>query len=55
MDDLLITESYKDMIDDFKIIMTKEFKMTDTGLISFFLSIEVMQDKNERKDILNTY
>nr|CAD1818030.1 unnamed protein product [Ananas comosus var. bracteatus] len=46
VDDLLITGCSKKVINDFKSIMIKEFEMTDSGLMSYFLGIEMKQDKN---------
>lgn len=43
MDDLLVTGSSHEMIQEFKASMTREFEMTDDGLMSDFLGIEVKQ------------
>nr|CAD1824688.1 unnamed protein product [Ananas comosus var. bracteatus] len=40
VDDLLITGCSKEVINDFKSIMIKEFEMTDSGLMLYFLGIE---------------
>jgi len=37
VDDLLVTESDKTLIEEFKAEMLNEFKMTDLGLMSYFL------------------
>ncbi|XP_048613344.1 uncharacterized mitochondrial protein AtMg00810-like [Brassica napus] len=34
------------MFEDFKMKMTKEFEMTDIGLMSYYLGIEVKQEEN---------
>jgi Reverse transcriptase (RNA-dependent DNA polymerase) len=34
VDDLIFTENNRDMIEKFKLEMTKEFEMTDFGLMS---------------------
>ncbi|XP_021606554.1 uncharacterized mitochondrial protein AtMg00810-like [Manihot esculenta] len=47
VDDLLITGSKQELIDCFKAEMFKEFEMTDLGLMSYFLGLEVRQRKNE--------
>jgi len=44
VDDVIFTGSNLKMIGDFKHIMMKEFEMTDLGLMSYFLSIEVIQE-----------
>jgi Reverse transcriptase (RNA-dependent DNA polymerase) len=41
VDDLIFTRNNRDMIEKFKLEMTKEFEMTDLGLISYFLGLEV--------------
>ena len=43
VDDVIFTGSNLKMIGDFKHIMMKEFEMTDLGLMSYFLGIEVIQ------------
>ena len=43
VDDVIFTVSNLKMIGDFKHIMMKEFEMTDLGLMSYFLGIEVIQ------------
>jgi len=42
VDDVIFTESNLKMIGDFKNIMMKELEMTDLGLMSYFLGIEVI-------------
>ena len=51
VDDLIFTGSNPSMFDEFKKEMTKEFEMTDIGLMSYYLGIEV---KQEGKGILIT-
>ncbi|KAK2986530.1 hypothetical protein RJ640_005572 [Escallonia rubra] len=43
VDDLIFTGNNVKMFDDFKKEMAKEFKMTDIGLMSYYLGIEVKQ------------
>ncbi|GKV17840.1 hypothetical protein SLEP1_g28296 [Rubroshorea leprosula] len=43
VDDLIFTSNSTRMIEDFKRFMMHEFEMTDLGLMSYFLGIEVMQ------------
>jgi hypothetical protein len=44
MDDLVITGSSLAVVEEFKEEMKKAFLMSDLGLLSFYLSIEVRQD-----------
>ena len=44
VDDLIFTGNNSHMIKEFKKTMTQEFEMTDIGLMSFFLGIEVKQN-----------
>jgi hypothetical protein len=44
VDDLVITGSSMAVVEDFKEEMEKAFLMSDLGLLSFYLSIEVHQD-----------
>jgi len=46
VDDLIVTGSEKKEIEAFKKQMTKEFEMSDLGLLSFYLGIEVDQQKD---------
>jgi hypothetical protein len=46
VDDLVITESSQAEIQKFKAEMTKMFKMSDLGLLHYYLWIEVKQQKN---------
>ncbi|KAG6498100.1 hypothetical protein ZIOFF_046009 [Zingiber officinale] len=46
-DDLIVTGSSSQMIKPFKEAMTKAFNMTDMGLMSYFLSLEVKQGVND--------
>lgn len=43
VDDLIITGSNINDIDDFKENMKQEFEMTDLGLLHFFLGLEIKQ------------
>ena len=43
VDDLLFTGNSQQMFHEFKQAMFKEFEMTDFGLMSFFLGIQVRQ------------
>ena len=47
VDDLIFTSSNPRMFDEFKNEMTKEFEMTDIGLMSYYLGIEVKQEDND--------
>ena len=46
VDDLIFTGNNPSMFEDFKKEMTKEFEMTDIGLMSYYLGIEVKQEEN---------
>src|SRR3954466_8479778 len=46
IDDLIFTGSSSSMNEDFKKAMTKEFEMTDMGLLYYFLGIEVKQHQD---------
>ena len=52
VDDLIFTGSKPSMFDEFKKEMIKEFEMTDIGLMSYYLDIEV---KQEDKGIMITH
>ena len=43
VDDLLITGSKVELIEEFKMSMAAKFDMTDLGLLSYYLGIEVLQ------------
>ena len=43
VDDLIFTGNNPKMFEDFKKAMTREFEMTDIGLMSYYLGIEVKQ------------
>ena len=45
VDDLIFTGNDAKMIEEFKKVMTREFEMTDIGLMSYYLGIEVKQEK----------
>lgn len=47
VDDLIYTGNNSKMFDEFKKVMTREFEMTDIGLMSYYLGIEVKQDEDE--------
>ena len=44
VDDLLVTGSNENLVKEFKAEMLKVFEMTDLGLMSYFLGMEVKQD-----------
>ena len=46
VDDLLVTGSQTQEIEKFKRQMTKEFEMSDLGLLSYYLGIEVEQHED---------
>jgi Reverse transcriptase (RNA-dependent DNA polymerase) len=46
VDDLIFMGNNEEMIKDFKEAMTREFEMTDLGLIKYFLGLEVRQGKS---------
>lgn len=46
VDDLFFTGNSQKMFDDFKRAMFKEFEMTDCGVMSYFLGIEVKQQRD---------
>ena len=43
VDDLLVTGSNEKLVDEFKAEMFKAFEMTDLGLLTYFLGMEVKQ------------
>jgi hypothetical protein len=49
VDDLLVTGSDKTLIEEFKAEMLNVFEMTDLGLMSYFLGMEVKQSGMEVK------
>lgn len=54
VDDLLVTGSDERLVEKFKVDMLKLFEMIDLGLMSYFLGMEVKQDRdgfliNQRK------
>ena len=63
VDDLLVTDSNEKLVKEFKAKMLKVFEMTDLGLMSYFLGMEVKQDhdgvfisqKKYAKEILNKF
>jgi Reverse transcriptase (RNA-dependent DNA polymerase) len=44
VDDLIFTGSNYEMVDEFKRVMKSEFKMTNLGLIFYFLGLEIKQE-----------
>jgi Reverse transcriptase (RNA-dependent DNA polymerase) len=46
VDDLIFTGNNRDMIEKFKLEIIKEFEMTDLGLMSYFLGLEVRQENS---------
>ncbi|KAL8103772.1 hypothetical protein AgCh_028101 [Apium graveolens] len=46
VDDMIFTGNNPGMFDDFKKVMTNEFEMTDIGQMSYFLGVEVKQNKD---------
>jgi len=46
VDDLIFTGNNPKMFEDFKQAMNKEFEMTDIGLISYYLGIEIKQGED---------
>ncbi|KAM2949577.1 hypothetical protein FF1_036456 [Malus domestica] len=47
VDDLIFTGSNLSMYEEFKRVMTKEFEITDIGLMAYYLGIEVKQNKED--------
>lgn len=47
VDDLLITGSSAKLIDEFKLDMMQVFEMTDLGLMTYFLGMEIKQGKDQ--------
>ena len=47
VDDLIFTSNNPIMFEDFKKAMTKEFEMTNIGLMAYYLGIEVKQMEDE--------
>ena len=45
VDDLLVTGSNQDMINDFKRGMSSNFEMSDLGKLTYYLGIEVLQEE----------
>ena len=43
VDDLIFIGNYQQMFEDFKEVMKQQFEMTNLGLMSYFLGIEVQQ------------
>ena len=43
MDDLIFAGNCQQMFEDFKEVMKQQFEMTNLGLMSYFLGIEVQQ------------
>jgi hypothetical protein len=47
VNDLILTRSNAEMIEEFKKDMVNKYEMSDMGLLHYFLGIEVYQDKEE--------
>jgi len=47
VDDLLVTGNNTSFVEKFKQEMMEVFEMTDLGLMTFFLGMEIMQDEHE--------
>ena len=47
VDDLLVTGSNAQQVEEFKQKMIQAFEMTDLGLMTYFLEMEIKQNKNE--------
>ena len=47
VDDLIVTGNNRNLVDKFKKEMMQEFEMTDLGLMTYFLSMEVQQNQHE--------
>jgi len=47
VDDILVTGNHARLIEEFKQEMTDVFEMTDLGLMTYFLGMEVKQSQNE--------
>jgi hypothetical protein len=47
VDDLILTGSNAEMIEEFKKYMMNKYEMSDMRLLHYFLGIEVYQDKEE--------
>lgn len=48
MDDLIFTSNNASLVESFKQSITREFEMSELGLMSYFLGIEVVQ----RSDVI---
>ncbi|WJX77089.1 hypothetical protein P8452_60430 [Trifolium repens] len=46
VDDFIFTGSNPKLFEEFKRVMIKEFEMTDIGIMSYYLGIEVKQEEN---------
>ncbi|GJW66332.1 ribonuclease H-like domain, reverse transcriptase, RNA-dependent DNA polymerase [Tanacetum coccineum] len=55
VDDLIITGTPKEEIDNFKAQMEKKFKMSDLGLLAYYLGIEVTQNNGDISIKQSTY
>jgi len=47
VDDLLVTGNHTSLVEKFKQEMMKGFEMTDLGMMTFFLGMEIVQDEHE--------
>ena len=55
VDDLIITGSNTKEIESLKVSMKTKFEMIDFGLLNSYLSIEVLQEKDEIKICQTSY
>jgi Reverse transcriptase (RNA-dependent DNA polymerase) len=46
VDDLIFVGNNQRLIDEFKKVMNLEFEMIDLGMMSYFLDLEIKQDKS---------
>ena len=46
VDDLLVTGSSLKLIEDFKLEMATKFEMSDLGMLTYYLGIEVLQGED---------
>ena len=47
VDDLLVTGNHTSLVEKFKLEMMEVFEMTDLGLMTFFLGMEIKQSEHE--------
>lgn len=46
VDDFIFMGNNDEMIEEFRRVMTREFKMMDLGLMKYFLDLEVRQEND---------